>query len=102
MSTVKLEKCVRCKMKSEESSTSYFKRTKDIFNPKPYVCRDCIRMYHALNPDHTDKKKEVIKMTKLETFLKEGNASVPLLQRKFKITHEEAKKVMKEHFCHTT
>lgn len=52
-----LDKCTRCYQEFVETTTSYHRRTKDIFNPKPIICYECLRIIKIFNPSNEEFKK---------------------------------------------
>jgi len=75
-------KCKRCKLDQKESAVQYAKRIRYDFN-EPFICRDCRRIEKALNYE-----PEVVKKHKFKT---EIPMSIPLLMRRYGISHQEAK-----------
>gem|GEM_PF-5374722 len=52
------EKCTKCFKKMIETGSSYNKRIKDIFNPLPFVCHECLRIIRIFNPNEKDLKNK--------------------------------------------
>jgi len=66
---INMQKCSECNTNFFESSISFMRRTKDILNPLPCLCKDCERINKALNPTKKDierwENQAVIKDKKL-------------------------------------
>lgn len=61
-----LQKCSKCKTKQQETGSSFHKRTKDILNPIPFLCNDCLRVERAINPTTKQKKTQEVCQFKRE------------------------------------
>lgn len=51
------QKCTKCNYRILENSFSYARRTKDIFNILPYICKECLRIKKLFNPSQEEFKK---------------------------------------------
>lgn len=87
------KKCKRCGKISNETAISYHRRTRDFKNKEPYVCRECLRVTGVFfAPKEPREAKESFALADLDMGSKRAAISIPYLQRKYKMTHEQAKK----------
>ena len=49
-----LQQCTRCNQEFLETTASFHRRTKDIFNPWPCICKDCLHVIKAFNPEERE------------------------------------------------
>jgi hypothetical protein len=94
--------CSQCQFPFIESTIAYYRR---MINGSPILCNSCYRIKHA----EDRAKKRLLKMSKsqndkcvkithpMDKYVRNPNikVSVCYLQRKYKITYEEAKEWMK-------
>lgn len=102
-----LQKCDKCDTKFLENTSNFYKRTKNPLLRLSPICRCCARISKAIVLP--DEKKVVLDITTSKSKPKRKrvkksnmdlkNVSLALLQRKFKLSFEGAKKMKQELFA---
>lgn len=77
------QKCSRCSFFFNENSTDYQKRTKNIFNPSPAFCKDCLRLQKAFNPTDKDIKNNEMRVCVKEAKIKMKETVHLITENKF-------------------
>jgi hypothetical protein len=107
------EKCSRCKLVAKETSVALHRRISVSFKV-PFVCAACLRMIasvkspdfkaHVVQPIERKPKKPKVKSLKglglpdaiCALHAEHGCLSIPFLQRKLKMSYDEAQRIIKQ------
>jgi len=84
--------CSQCKYPFIESTIAYYRRMR---NESPIICKDCYRIERA---EDNAKKRECMKIAHpMDKYVRNSNIRISncYLQRKYKITYEEAQEWMR-------